>query len=47
MEGLHIHVGALDGAKVFLYVLIFGFFWRVITGLLSDSPIGQGMAFLY
>lgn len=44
---MHIHVGALDAVKVFLYVIIVGFFWRVIAGYLSDNPIGQGMAFLY
>jgi hypothetical protein len=44
---MHIHIGALDMVKVFLYVVIVGFFWRVIAGKLSDNPIGQAMAFLY
>lgn len=44
---MHIHVGALDMVKVFLYVVIVGFFWRVIAGKMSDNPIGQAMAFLY
>jgi hypothetical protein len=44
---VHIHVGALDAFKVFLYVIIIGFFWRIIAGKMSDNPIGQAMAFLY
>jgi len=44
---MHIHVGALDALKVFLYVIIVGFFWRVAAAQLSDNPIGQAMAYLY
>jgi len=44
---MHIHVGALDMLKVFLYVVIVGFFWRIIAGHFSDTPIGQAMAFIY
>jgi hypothetical protein len=44
---MHIHIGALDMLKVFLYVVIIGFFWRVVAGLMSDNPVGQAMAFLY
>jgi hypothetical protein len=44
---MHIHVGALDAVKVFMYVIVVGFFWRIIAGYFSDSPVGQAMAFLY
>lgn len=44
---MHIHIGALDAIKVFLYVIVVGFFWRVIAGHFSENPIGQAMAFLY
>lgn len=44
---MHIHIGALDAAKAFLGVIIIGFFWRLIAGHLSDSPVGQAMAFVY
>jgi hypothetical protein len=44
---MHIHIGALDAVKVFLYVIIVGFFWRIIAGSLSDSPVGQAMSYLY
>jgi hypothetical protein len=44
---VHIHIGALDAVKAFLSVIIIGFFWRLIAGHLSDSPIGQAMAFVY
>lgn len=44
---MHIHIGALDAIKVFLCVVIVGFFYRTIAGLLSDTAIGQAMAFVY
>lgn len=44
---MHVHLGALDAIKVFLYVIVVGFFWRMIAGKLSDGPIGQAMAILY
>lgn len=44
---MHIHVSALDGIKIFMYVIVFGFFWRVIAGYLSDNSVGQAMSFLY
>ena len=44
---MHVHIGALDAFKAVLGVIIVGFFWRLISGHLSDSPIGQAMAFVY
>jgi hypothetical protein len=44
---MHIHIGALDAIKVFLYVIIVGFFWRIVAGMMSDSPVGQAMSYLY
>lgn len=44
---MHIHVGALDAVKVFLYVVVVGFFWRIVAGMMSDNAVGQAMSFLY
>jgi hypothetical protein len=44
---MHVHIGALDAIKVFLYVVIVGFFWRTTAAALSDTPVGQAMAYLY
>lgn len=44
---MHIHSGALHAATVFLSVIVIGFFWRLIAGHLSDTPVGQAMAFVY
>lgn len=44
---MHVHIGALDAVKVFLYVVIVGFFWRMAAAAMSDNPIGQAMSFVY
>jgi len=44
---MHIHVGALDAIKIFLSVVIVGFFWRIVAGYFSDNPVGQAMSFVY
>jgi hypothetical protein len=44
---MHIHLSALEGFKVFLYVIVFGFFYRTMASYLHDTPIGKGMAFIY
>jgi hypothetical protein len=41
------HFGILQGLSVFAYVLIFGFFWRIIAAHNHDNALGQGMAILY
>jgi len=46
-NSMHVHIGALDAVKGFLYVVIVGFFWRTTAALLSDTTIGQAMAYLY
>jgi hypothetical protein len=33
--------------KVAAYIIIFGFFWRVIAARLADKPIGQAMGYIY
>ncbi len=44
---MHIHLSALEGIKVFLYVIIFGFFFRTMSAYLSQTAIGKGMSFIY
>lgn len=44
---MHIHIGALDAVKIFLAVVVVGFFWRVAAGWMSDNSIGQAMSFIY
>lgn len=44
---MHLHIGTLEAIKVFLMVIVVGFFWRLGALYWSDSPIGKSMAFLY
>jgi hypothetical protein len=44
---MHIHVGLLHGFIVFLTVVVFGFFWRVIAAHNSQNALGQAMSFIY
>lgn len=43
----HLHIGVLDGAIVFAFVLIFGYMWRITAAHFSERPIGKAMAVLY
>ena len=43
----HLHLGALDAIKVFIYVLILGTFWRIATFKLHNTPAGKAMALAY
>lgn len=44
---MHLHIGILEAVRVFLEVIIIGFFWRVIAGHNANNAVGQGMAFIY
>lgn len=50
---MHLHTSALQGLIIFLFVLIFGFLWRVTTMKMSISDndaivnIASAMAVLY
>lgn len=44
---MHVHVSALDALITFGYIILFGFFWRLLSARLSDHPIGKAMATLY
>ena len=43
----HVHLGAMDAVKTFLMVIVVGTIWRLIAGYFHDTPIGQGMAYMY
>ncbi len=44
---MHIHLGLVSAIKVFLEVLVVGFFWRLIAMHNSDNSVGQAMSVLY
>lgn len=44
---MHIHLGAGQFFQIAPYIILFGFFWRLIASLLSDSAIGRAMAFIF
>lgn len=44
---MHIHIGLVHLGLVFLGVVLIGTFWRLLAGLLSDTAVGQAMAFMY
>lgn len=50
---MHVHIGIAEAIKFWMYVVIFGFFWREAEShfVLSDSQffqaIGKAMAFIY
>lgn len=44
---LHLHFGLLYGIGIFAYVVIFGFFWRLIAAHNHDNALGQAMSVIY
>lgn len=42
-----IETGAINGLIVFLFVLIFGTFWRFLSLKWASTALGQAMAFAY
>lgn len=42
-----LEASALNGLIIFLFVLIFGSFWRFLSLRFKDTPAGQAMAFAY
>lgn len=45
----HVHISAVTFAVVALYVIIFGFLWRIAAAKLAEkgSPFGDAMGFIY
>lgn len=44
---MHIHLGGFDFLTTCLYVVIFAFIWRTIANYLSDTKVGQAMAYIF
>lgn len=44
---MHIHVGILHAAIIFLSVVVIGFFWRVVAAHNAHNSLGQAMSFIY
>ncbi len=44
---MHIHIGLLDAVRIFLEVIVIGFFWRLLAAHQSDNALGQAMSFIY
>jgi hypothetical protein len=46
-KAFHVHLSAVDAIKTFVYVIIIGVFWRLLTYKLHTTPVGQAMAIAY
>lgn len=44
---MHVHLGLVFALTVFASVIIVGFFWRLVSMVYKETPIGQAMAFVY
>ncbi len=49
MEGLHVHLSVLQLFVLFLGLIPFFFFWRVLASYLAaqDHPLGAAMSFIF
>ena len=44
---MHVHVDFIACVVTCATIVIFGFFWRIISSRLSDTKVGQAMSFIY
>lgn len=44
---MHVHDSALQAFIVFAMVLVLGAGWRIVSARISESALGQAMAFVY
>jgi hypothetical protein len=44
---MHVHVSPVEFLQTAAFIVIFGFLWRALAAKLSDSKVGQAMAFIY
>lgn len=47
---MHYHIGLAEGVKVFGYVIVFGFLWRLATLILNDKGmkrLAAALGFIY
>jgi hypothetical protein len=41
------HASVIGAVQFAFYLAIVGFFWRLVTSKLIDTPFGKAMAFIY
>lgn len=47
---MHVHLGIVEAIKIFLYVIIAGFFWRLGTLIMANQghdKVASAMSMLY
>lgn len=44
---MHVHISMLDFLKVALYLIIFGFFWHLVSYQNADKEWGKAMTFIF
>jgi hypothetical protein len=44
---MEFHASFIGAVQFALYLAIIGFFWRLTTSKLIDTPFGKAMAFIY
>lgn len=44
---MHVHISPVEFLTTAAYVIIFGFFWRVLAAKNAENKLGQAMAFIY
>lgn len=44
---MEFHASVIGAVQFAMYLVIIGFFWRLLTTKLVDTPVGRAMAFIY
>lgn len=44
---MEFHASVIGAIQFAFYLVVVGFFWRLATSKLVDTPFGKAMAFIY
>lgn len=44
---MHVHISMLSAVITSLYVVIFAFFWRLVSAHMSETNVGKAMSFIF
>jgi hypothetical protein len=47
MNVFHVHLSVVGFLTTAMYIIIFGFFWRLGSALCHRTALGQAAAFIY
>lgn len=44
---MEFHASVIGAVQFTMYLIVIGFFWRLLSSKLVDTPFGKAMVFIY